>query len=363
VATTLRKSFPVLTYLDLTCDDSTFPVISMTCLGGSNTPCLQHLYLKHISFPQLPAPFSSAHNLVSLHLEEMPANGYVSPDAMARSLAVLTGLENLSVSFRRRISLSDQWGSHPDPQMRAILPSLTSFYYDGWSEYLEDFLARIDTPRVDFVNIKYFMHRIQASQLYRFIERTENLKIDQFTRARVHFYDDDSFFGLSRSQEAWRESHLDLRIVGEVPLEVQVRDMVHLIGQLSATFSKVDDLFAHGNNVIIQPGGIGITEWLPLFRLFPAVETLRLSEELAVDITSTLEDIPEEMVADVFPALRLIRVVECKDDSPEDKAENEDDWIEQVGSIGRFLSLRQLSGFPVTIINPNDELAEVEVRW
>jgi hypothetical protein len=357
VATTLRKSFPMLTKLDLTCDGSVFPVTSKRFLGGSNTPRLQHLCLEYISLPQSPSPFSSARNLVSLRLQKMPANGYISPDAMVRSLAVLTGLKTLSISFHHSISSSDQWGGRPDPQMRAILPALTHFNYEGCSNYLEDFLARIDTPQVDFVMIEYFMHQTQASQLSRFIERTENLKIDQFTRAQVYFHDGALLFGFSRSQEWWGEVHLLLKISGEASLEAQVQDVALVIDQLSATISKVDDLFAHGDNVY-HLSGTDLTEWLPLFDRLPAVETLRLSGEVAVYITSALEDTPEEMVADVFPALRLIRVTEC-----EDMEEDEAYWIEQVDSMEQFLSFRQLSGCPVTVIFPEDELAEVEKRW
>jgi hypothetical protein len=363
VVVALRKSFPVLTHLDLTCPshNSVHPVLSSRILGGSSIPHIQHLHLRGISFPQSPSPFSSARNLVSLHLE-MVAQGYISPDVMVRSLAMLTRLEDLSISFRGRIPPSDQWGSHTYPQIRTILPTLTYLKYEGRSEYLEDISSRIDTPRVNFVRIEYSMHRIQAFELCRFIERTENLKIDQFTRAQLFFYDDDSFFGLCRSQEAWSESHLHLKIIGVASLEVQVRDMAHLIGQLSATFSRVDDLFVHGDNGP-QSGGMAITEWLPLLHLFPAVETLRLSECLAVHVTSALEGTTEEMATDVFPALSLIRIAECEDESPEDKGEHEDDWMEQVGSMERFLSLRQLSGNPVRVINLEDELAEVEKRW
>jgi len=289
----------------------------------------------------------------------MPANGYILPDAMVRGLAVLTRLEYLAISFDQNMSRSDQSRSHPHPQMRAILPALTRLNYEGHSEYLEDFLARIDTPRIESVMIGYSKHQIQATQLSRFIERTENLKIDQFASAHVSFYPGESLFGLNRSQEPWSATHLDLKILSRESLEVQARDMAQLIGQLSAKFSEVDDLFAHGDS-LVQSDGMDLTKWLPLFRLFPAVETLRLSGWLAVFVAAALEDIIEEMVTNVLPALRLIRVVECEDG---EKGEDEDDWIEQVGSMERFLSLRQLSGCPVTVINPEDELAEVEQRW
>ena len=359
VATTLRESFPVLTDLELSCQDSVIPVISRRFLGGSTIQHLQRLHLSGVSFPQLPSPFSSARNLLSLVIDGMPANDYITPDAMVKSLAALTRLEHLSISFYEEISPSDQWRSHTHP--RIILPALARLSYGGRSEYLEEFLARIDAPRVD-VRIEYSMHRIQALQLSRFIDRTEILKIDQYTRAHVYFYEDDCLFGLNRSQEAWLQGNpFFFKIMGEASLKVQVRHMAHLIGQLAAgVFSKVDDLFAHGDNVL---GGVGLPEWLSLFCLFPAVKTLRLSGKLAVYVASALEDTTEEMVTDLLPALSLIRIAECDEGYPDDKLEGDDDWMEEVGSMERFLSLRQLSGCPVRVIHPEDELAEVERRW
>jgi hypothetical protein len=52
--------------------------------------------------------------------------------------------------------------------MRVILPALTVFHYGGCSEYLEDFLAQIDTPHLDHIRIEYNVVRqpeIQAPQL------------------------------------------------------------------------------------------------------------------------------------------------------------------------------------------------------
>ena len=364
LVTILWKPFPALTWLHLECKDSTFPVISRRFLGGSRFPRLGFLYLKHISFPRLPLHFSSARNLATLDIGEMPANGYILPDAMVRTLAVLPRLDYLSISFCQKMSLSDLSRSQPHPQMRTIHPALTCINYRGRSEYLEDFLARIDTPEIDAVIIEYSNHQIEISQLLQFIERTENLKIDQFARARVQFTNNKYSFALGRSQEAWCECNVHLQIEGEASIEAQVEDMAHLIGRFSSTFSKVDDLFAHGDNPV-QTGGTDITKWLPLFRLFPAVETLRLSGRLAVYVTSALEDATEEMVTDVFPALSLIRIAESEagPGPPWDKAEDADDWMEQVGSMKRFLSLRQLSGCSIRVINPEDELAEVEDWW
>ncbi|KAH8994648.1 hypothetical protein EDB83DRAFT_2559308 [Lactarius deliciosus] len=51
------------------------------------------------------------------------------------------------------------------------------------------------------------------------------------------------------------------------------------------------------------------------------------------------------MVTDVFPAVHLIWL----DDM------DSGDFDEPVGSIERFLAMRELTGFPVTIVDTEDE--------
>jgi hypothetical protein len=82
---------------------------------------------------------------------------------------------------------------------------------------------------------------------------------------------------------------------------------------------------------------------LPLLHLFPAVEELQVSGELAGHIATVLENTAEERVTEVMPALHSLWL--GNGDKP-------------VGSIERFLSLRQLSGRPVTILNMQDEFVE-----
>jgi hypothetical protein len=102
-----------------------------------------------------------------------------------------------------------------------------------------------------------------------------------------------------------------------------------------------------------------ITEWLPFFRLFPAVEALHLSGGVAAYIASALEDNadPEKMVTDVFPAPYLIWL----DEGDDYDSESEDGYYDEpVGSIEGFLSLRQLSGRPVTVVDTQGKFLEAD---
>ncbi|KAH9029662.1 hypothetical protein EDB85DRAFT_1965383 [Lactarius pseudohatsudake] len=348
----MRRSFPVLTHLHLAWDldevEEPFPgsidvlsVIPSRFLGGS-APQLQHIRLRNVPFPHLPTFLLSARNLITLEVENICPNGYISPEAMVGGLAVLTRLITLSVKFDE-LSVHDQM-NRPDPPMRIALPALTTFHYQGYSDYLEDFLAQIDTPQVNDFRIEYFSHEIEATQLSRFLDRTENLKLDQLNRAKVSFYYNYAQVELnsSRPQEE-HEARLTLVMDGG-GLDAQVLYAVQVLGQLSPTLSHVDHLDAHGDEV--ESSEIDMVDWVPFFHLFPTVETLHLSKGVAAYIVSALDDpANSEMVTDVFPALHLIWL---------DDMDNSD-LDEPVGSIERFLAMRQLTGFPVTVVDTEDE--------
>jgi hypothetical protein len=355
VVTTMQKSFPSLMNLDLICDSpDSFPVISRKFLGGS-APHLQHLCLESISFPYLPTLLLSAPHLVTLRLNHIPLNGYI-PEGMAGILAMLTSLTTFSISCHEDTPPPDQWQSRPDSLMRATLPALTCISYTGHSRYLEDFLAQVDMPQVDDIRIEYAMHQIQASQLSRFIERTENFKIDQLTQAEVVFYHEDPFFALGRPKGKFNQAHLSVKIFDDAHLETQVQSMANVLRQLAPIFPNVDVLFAHGFYVQWQSSDMDITEWLPLFCLFPAVEVLHLSGGVGVYIASALEDTTEEMVTGVLPVLRLIQLAKDPFDNEDDEVD-EDFWNESTASMERFLFLHQFSGCPVTV---EDELVEAD---
>ena len=370
VSTIIQKSFPALTHLSLSWNTYQFPtpyaIIPERFLNRS-APRLQYLRLRGFSFPQLPTLLLSARNLVTLKIKEMPQIGYISPEAMVRGLIVLTKLTTLSISFREDTSLPDQVTSHPNPPIRAVLPALARFHYQGCSKYLEDFLAQVNTPQLSHLCVEYFMQQIQlleVPQLSQFIYRTENLKIDHFRHAEVTFCYGDIALTLDCPQSGRRRAPFSLTIIDEEFLDMHVPCVVHVLSQLVAMFSKVDHLTVHEDHVFSME--IDITaEWLPFFRLFPAVEALHSTGRASAHIASAFEYTaldtanPGVMVTDVFPALYLMWL----------KGANNSDWcgcdsscIEPVpvGSIEGFLSLRQLSGCPVTVVDTQDRFSEAD---
>ena len=94
----MQEPFPALTELTLWSFDENVPVLPDSFLGGS--PHLQKLTLLGIPFPGLPKLLLFTHNIVTLHLFEIPRSGYFSPEAMGTALSTLTSLEKLFLEFQ-----------------------------------------------------------------------------------------------------------------------------------------------------------------------------------------------------------------------------------------------------------------------
>jgi hypothetical protein len=304
-------------------------------LGGS-AQSLQHLFLKVIALPGLPKLLSSARRLVSLHLRPLPATGpsHISPEAMVGALAGLTWLEILSIELR---SPHRQRRRLPDPPIRVVLPALTKFEFEGENEYLEDLVAQIDTPRVKEINIQSFMREVETRQLSQFIGRAANFELAHFRAADVVVLSDHASIELDRTEH--NQAHFSLIMSPESDFSIPC--MTRVLGQFIAMLCNVGHLSIYGPHHEEFRRGLDSmykTELLTLLHLFPAVGTLHASGALAVDIISALQDIVEEKVTEVLPALTLLLL---------------GDGVGPVGPPERFLSLCRLSSRPVAILNFN----------
>ena len=121
---------------------SNVPVLPKEFLGRS-APRLREITLSGIPYPALPALLRSASHLVTLELHRIPPTGYISPQAMATCLAALPRLDTLDLQLQ---SVFPRPERIRPPVTRFLLPALTSFEFRGASEYLEDLVARIESP-------------------------------------------------------------------------------------------------------------------------------------------------------------------------------------------------------------------------
>src|SRR6266702_1091356 len=333
VASVTQEPFLALTDLWLSPKGQSVPVLPDTFLGGS-APQLRGIYVEGISFPALPTLLLSASNLVRLRLENIPQNGYISPESMVTGLAALIRLDNLSIWFKPRLEQR-----HSPLLTRAILPSLITLNFRGFSEYFEYLLARIDTPRLRCFKVTYFNQLdFRVPQLSQFIGRAENFELARFRHARIRFNVSNVNIKLESEQGEHRIGRFTLRILSE-GLDWQVSHLAQILGQSPALVSNVGHLSIDEDE--LQPGwqdDMDDTDWLEILRPFTAVEMLRGSEQLAGHIALALDNVSGEMVTEVLPALNALEL---------------DDQM--VRSVEQFIAVRRFSGHPVTFIDVLDD--------
>ena len=343
----MQVPFPALTYLDLTGpgpeDDEDEFNLPSGFLGGC-APCLQHIHLYTISFPALTKLLSSARGLVCLELYNIPSTFYrhILPEAMIGGLDGLTSLRALSIHFPTPFDeLPIKKRKRGDPPMRAALPALTRFDFTGECEYLEAFIAQIDAPQVEVVDVGYITSSVKKIRhLYQFVGRTPILESARFGRALVTFNVGHARIELDRPQGKCQQARLSLTVA----IEDDYYHVPRLLGRLAVMLSNVDQLSVEtGLYWTVNGDRTETSRWLYFLRQFPAVEALSVTGGLAVNIALTLGQMVSETVTEVLPALRLLHLSNV-DEPP--------------GSIARYLVLRRLSGCPVTVTNTQEKFDE-----
>ena len=333
VATAMQQPFPVLTHLKLEWTNKRPPAFPSGFLGGS-APCLQYIHLDGIVFPALSTFLLSTSDLVRLILRKIPEEGYISPEVMVACLAVLPKLKTLSIEFQ-----STSFGRDRIPRTRTLLPSLISFHFVGDHNYLGDLVSRIDSPRLNQITVEYWDRHLhfQVTPLFQFIDLSEELKKSQITHADVNF----SRTWLTFEMYPHPERRPGWSFVSGAINCYQTRQasyIAQVFNQASAVVSRVAHLKLYRSEA---DAGYRFDDWLHLFRQFSAIQTLHISRLLSVHVASILEAVSGEMVAEVLPVLDYIYLADLP-----------------VSCVEKFLTARQISGHPVTIIDTEAEFNE-----
>lgn len=321
----MLEPFPALASLYLGYGGHVPPALPEALLGRY-APSLQTIVLYSIAFPALPALLLSAPRLTSIRLWKVPITGYISPATMAVCLAALPRLEDLCIEFQSGVN---DMGS--SSLTRTILPSLTTFHFKGVSEYLENFIARIDAPVLQTLSITFYDVVSRIPQLHRFLSCAERPKPP--SRVVVEF-------------DYWR---VELKFIPSDNFELaikydnlagQVSSMAAVCRELGPLLSHVERLDLHGKRLPSYPVWQDDTiptgiQWMGLFCPFTAVESLYVSKKLEPLVAPALEEITRERPAAVFPKLRTLFLEELQPSGPVREA------------IEAFVATRWLSDRPV----------------
>ena len=197
----MQQPFPELVYLRLGPNIGAVRVVPDSFLGGF-APRLEDLRLQNIPFPGLPKLLLSATHLVNLSLYQVSYSHIFSEEIVA-ALSTLISLESLKLGFKSSRFFPERATRHLPLSTRTVLPVLTLFCFEGVSGYLEDFVSRIDTPRLIELFITFFDDvAFDTSQLNQFISRTRMLR--PLEKAHMTFWDEDAYVKfLSQSSGFW----------------------------------------------------------------------------------------------------------------------------------------------------------------
>jgi len=299
---------------------------------GRSAPRLQTFVLEGVAFPALPNLVLSPRHFQYLRLHSIPHAGYIPPETMVTFLLPLHNLKGLTIEFSSPESRPLQMG--PPPLTHAHLPSLTVFRFDGASEYLLDFIARIDTPVLDSFQIKFLSDTIpNISQLHKFIDRTDRLKT--FIQAKVYLrpWEVQAIFK--------SPANLGLDITCEVS-DWPPSSMMRLCEQLLSIPSQVERLELY-EDALYELGeeewqeDLNDPRWLQLLNPFVSVKSLYVSKRLGPFVASALDKITGESVTEVLPTL----------DNLYFEGFGSSEFLQK--TIKSFVSIRQLSGYPVIV--------------
>ena len=341
LASAMQKQFPALIHLTLETFRDSPPALALPdgFLGGF-APRLQFLDLNRIPFPALPKLLLSATDLVHLSLWNIPHSGYISPDTIITSLAVLLNLESFIIEFDI-ISFPDRGRRHPPPPTRIVLPALTVFEFQGASIYLEDLLAQIDAPWLDCIRIA-FVHQFvfDIPELAKFLRRTTRFSGQVLNEAHVDF---DCCGVVVESLPPTRiiDKKFGLRILCQ---EFDWSDwdpsfVAQIFSSLFPSIYIVEHLYVRvGPEYLLWQDDFEDIDWLEIFRPFAAVKSLYLCEQIVEYIAPDLQDL-RERAADVLPALKCIFLEELQPSESDPPQE----------AFGEYVAARQLLGHPVAV--------------
>ena len=341
VLAALQVPFPALTRLVLQSNDEPEVINPDTFLGGS-APRLQYLEMEGVPFPGIPNLLFSATHLVHLDLHDIPDSGYISLEAMASSLTVLTSLKTLTLDFLYPRSHPDRReGRRSPPTTRSILPNLTKLLFNGDSEYLDDLAARIDTPRLDNLSMTFFFElNFDTPHLVRLISRIP--RFQEPNEAHVSLDFNDAEVGLLWTSDDCER--LFMRILyrdsddSDPKLWCAAQACVMCLPPLSTVEKlKVTNRYIYSPSQMKWKDDFEKDEWLALLRPFTTVKNLYLSDAFQPNVASALQELVVDRTTEVLPSLRNIFLAKFEPSGSFQEA------------VGQFIAARQLSGHAITI--------------
>ncbi|KAI0260578.1 hypothetical protein BC834DRAFT_536227 [Gloeopeniophorella convolvens] len=309
--------FPALAALELDAPPRE-TLLAPPVLALEPTPALRTLDLCGVALVALPRLLTSAPDLTTLTLEDIPSVALVlAPDALAACLAATPALARLALHFPPNDAAAHLRSTAPPPPQRIALPALRRMSFRGAAAYAEDLFARLAPPQLARCAVRLRNQlALDVPQLACFV--TQHTALGPLVdSAALCLLPDRVTLQLSASDEAHTlqqpgdEDETEtvprgLRVsVTCRPLDWQVSVAAQLCTQLAARVPHANFLLASSQSPredVEQQG------WEELLRAFTGAETFALNDEALGALSEVLQSAQALNPArsGVLPALRKL---------------------------------------------------------
>lgn len=334
----MEKPFPVLEYLSLSSSvkEDMILLLPKTLLA----PNLRHLTLAGIGLPNKLLFLSSTLALVTLTLTSIWDFDYFPPQHLVARLRSLSWLEELSIDF------SAQFLPHPstesellqDMEAPVTLPVLKHLTFQGFSAYLDSFVAQIRAPRLEQLNITLFnLLRYTLPHLSHFANTIEALTLPV---AKIIFKNNVLSILMGRGQQQGDDPpSFSLHVTCPL-LSWQVDCAAQICSALGTTFSGIEQLTLDFERQMEPEEWLGGTVsraiWRVLLQPFTGAKKLRiLGHALAWELSGASHSGEIGSNAELLPSLE-----ELAAELEEEHADN---------AFVSFIEARQVAGRPVLL--------------
>jgi hypothetical protein len=304
IADMMRVPFPELEFIQIESEIVTEPLVIDDFLGGS-APRLKEIHVEGIAIPFLALRrlLLSTHDLVKLHLHDIPESCSSSPHALVAILSSLDHLQKLSIRFRPPASRLTT--NMETPLKHSTFPSLISLKFDGASEYLDAFVARSHMPVLDWMVTRFYNQAIiEIPHFVGLLSRREGIKV--LTRANITL------------EEKSVRVHFLEKVSPVIKLELSIlcRGLDWKLSLLTQIFNQLSPLLSSAHLLAITKGYFQIpsgredvdpAQWLEFLQSLPHFSEVSVYvHDIVPDILHAL--VNEDMAAGVLPSLTSLKL-------------------------------------------------------
>ena len=330
----MHEEFPILEYLYMsppTKEDS-----SLTLPGTFRAPRLRHLLLRSFAIPMTCPLLTASVSLITLSLEEISSSSYFGPNDMLERLSCMPQLETLGISFHSPIPSNDAGKQLlKTPITTSVsLPNLRWFGFGGNSAYLETLLPHLSIPRLEKLQIWFFIQsNFSVPHLLQSMRATPNVR---FSSADLMFH--EKYLSLTAYPREGAKVYAFYLEVCTRYFDLQVESAAKIFSGLKTAFSAVEHLsleYERGSVSSERGDEADDIHWRELLGSFSNVKTLLVPSGLVGDLSSSLPSDDGESPLELLPRLKELRYSTRCDDSH---------------AFSKFINDRQNAGSPVTLI-------------